>query len=334
MSEPLPRPFSARTRIIFQEAQALPLAVFACPMGLLGLGLVWRQLAEIWPLWAALAPIVLTIGELVFFFFAILFLLRIVATPRQVWQELSDPSSQNFIATFSIALLLGSEALRPNFEPAARVFFLIGFSVGMAIAAKSVIGWILTKVDRQHIGPTWFLPVVGNLVAPPIAAKMGYVFIGWMVLSFGLIGWAVLFPLILWRLRQDGEIGLSARPTLFIFVAPPALITSAYIAMASEANMVFPKLTFAIGFVTLAWLLTRARYFISVPFGLSWWSYTFPVHALTLSAFSLTEVARFRGIEEVAIGLALTTTVITSCVCFYAAKAVLQNWFGGNSLVK
>jgi tellurite resistance protein len=301
-------------------------------MGLLGLGLVWRQLGEIWPFWAALAPIALTIGELIFFFFAIFFLWRIAATPRQVWQELSDPASQNFIATFSISLLLGSEALRPNFEPAARVFFLAGFSVGMAIAAKSVIGWILTKVHRQHIGPTWFLPVVGNLVAPPIAAKMGYMFIGWMVLSFGLIGWAVLFPLILWRLWSDTDVVSSdRRPNLFIFVAPPALITSAYIAMASETNMAFPKLTFAIGVVTLALLLARPRYFLSVPFGLSWWSYTFPVHALTLSAFSLTEVARFRGIDEIAIGLALTTTAITSFVCFKAAKAVVQNWTGENA---
>lgn len=196
----------------------------------------------------------------------------------------------------------------------------------MAIAAKSVIGWILATVDRGQMGPSWFLPVVGNLVAPPIAAKLGYVFIGWLVLCFGLISWVVLLPLISWHLWKNNSIDLGRRPTLFIYVAPPALITSAYIAMTSDANMIFPKITFTIGVLFLVGLFVRGQYFFEVPYRLTWWSYTFPVHALTLSAFSLEQVAYMPGLNVMAMGLGGMTSVITLTVVFHASRTMTINW--------
>lgn len=112
---------------LLKAAYGQPLSIFACPMGLLGLGLVWRQMGNIAPLWSTLAPIPLALGEIVFLLFFCLLVLRLAIDPKGLWAELTDQATQNYVATFSIALLLISEALRPNFEPAARVIFFLGF---------------------------------------------------------------------------------------------------------------------------------------------------------------------------------------------------------------
>jgi len=306
-----PPPF---VKALIDHLVSLPLAAFACPMGLLGLGLVWRTLSGNWPQLLPLAAAMSLIGVLVFAALLAALIYRVLWAREALRAELDHIVATNYLGALSISLLLCVETLRPVFPSLARPLFLIAVFVGLAIALRSIYLWTSRKFERPSITPAWLLPVVGNLVAPPIAAKLGFITIGWFILGFGVIGWLVLLPLILFRLYAGPELPGSSRLTLFIMVAPPGLASSAWLAMTSGSHLMAPIVFFASGMLVLLALIARAKLFLGLPFHMSWWSTTFPLHALTLSALALERQIETLAMSGLALVLAATTSLVTLSV--------------------
>ncbi len=300
-------------------------------MGVLGLGLVWRHIVWVEPSARPIAEAILLIGLFLLVTLMTLYALRTVRYRTNLIADANTPATLNFIATFSISVLLAAEALRPHNLLLAHIFFLIGTFAGLAIAVRSVHCWFTKSIDAKDIDPGWFLPVVGNLVAPSIAAPLGYATIGWLILGFGLIGWFMLLPLIVYRLIVEPELPKSLRPTLFIMIAPPGLATSAFIAMNGPVQVLWPALFFGFGLFFCLCLAAMVRDFLEVPFQLSWWSYTFPLHAMTIAAFSLDRAFPLPGLTEIAFLLTGITTTITGWVCIKATSATLSTIRGQKS---
>ncbi|WP_425415989.1 hypothetical protein [Pseudoalteromonas qingdaonensis] len=39
----------------------------------------------------------------------------------------------------------------------------------------------------EHANPSWFIPVVGNIIAPITGAKLGYIEVSWFFFSVGIV---------------------------------------------------------------------------------------------------------------------------------------------------
>jgi tellurite resistance protein TehA-like permease len=149
--------------------------------------------------------------------------------------------------------------------------------------------WITGEHDEApHLHPARFSPAVGNVPVPLVGARSGDVEVGWPVLSMGLPFCIVLLTIGVNRLIFHPPMPPHLLATRCILIAPPAVAFLAYGSLAGEVDG-FARLPYdpAVVFFLLV-AIQRPRLW-KLPFGLSWWAYSFRVAALTVATFVMAE---------------------------------------------
>jgi tellurite resistance protein len=120
-----------------------------------------------------------------------------------------------------------------------------------------------------------------------------------------------LYPIILFRLFFHTPLPPSLRPTLFILIAPPALIFSAYYSLNGGQLDAFAHGLFFAGLFFTILVLLLPRLFLGLPFAVSWWAYTFPLDAMTVAALAYhAKIGQPASAAIAAVLLALTTGIV------------------------
>jgi tellurite resistance protein len=91
--------------------------------------------------------------------------------------------------------------------------------------------WIVHPMQFDHIHPGWFILMVGIVVGVPPGVALGHHELSWACLAAGILAAVTLYPIILFRLFFYAPLPPALRPILFILIAPPALIFSAYVSL-------------------------------------------------------------------------------------------------------
>jgi len=128
--------------------------------------------------------------------------------------------------------------------------------------------------------------------------------------AVGMFFWLVFFTIVLYRLIFHAPLQKKFVPTLFIFIAPPAVALIAYFRISGDVDL-FAYVLYSLALFFLIVLLSMGRHFHMPRFFISWWAYTFPLAAFTIASMLLYEVTRESAFELLSIGgLALATLVI------------------------
>ncbi len=280
-----------------------PISFFAVSMGLAGLTLALHAGETTLGLNGAISGLSAALTAIAFVIIAAFYALKAMRYPGAVKAEWLHPVRLSFFPAMSISLLLLALVAQNRGLPGAATIWLIG-AAGQAVLTIAVIsGWIGTR-SFQHgaLNPAWFIPAVGNVVAPLAGVPLGFVELSWYFFSVGVIFWVVLLTLVINRLIFHDPIPGRLQPTLVILVAPPAVAFLAWLRLSGEID------AFARILVNGAWFFglivaVQARSLSRLPFALSFWALSFPLAALTVA--TLTYGARTgSGAHEVA-GLAL-----------------------------
>jgi tellurite resistance protein len=112
-----------------------------------------------------------------------------------------------------------------------------------------------------------------------------------MFYSVGLIFWLVLLSLVMYRLMfVQPPLPDRLKPTIAIFLAPPTVAFSSWIALtgltSGQALDPFGHILMGIAFFFTFFLMTQFGRFAKLPFFMSWWAYSFPSAALTVATFN------------------------------------------------
>lgn len=297
----------------------MPINVFASTMGIIGLGLVWRQGAVIWPSIAGASSAILLLGAAMFVGFTALTAVRFALFPSTLTEDLNHPIRMNFFSAFAISLLLLARAVQPYDEGAAVMFWGIGAIVSASFALRTMRYWLTHSIDPNNINPTWFVPVVGNLVVPIIGADLGFANISWAFFALGFGSWLTLQPVMLYRLIVQEKLPVALLPTLFIFISPPGLMASALMGLLGPQAALLAVLPFVFGLFLFCVLLLMTPEFMTTPFTITWWSYTFPMHAMTMAAFVLMGQSVLPGLDWIWRILFCLTSLVTLNVLVQAA---------------
>lgn len=262
----------------------VPVPLFAAVMGLAGLGLGWRRagLDLGWP--AAIGEGILLLAALAFAGTATLYLAKTIRYPKMVAAEFVHPVRSSFFAAITIGLMLLSVGLAPYAPKAGEILWLIASACHLIVALAVFRQWFANNIDIRHSNPAWFIPVVGNIVAPLGAATYGYLEIGWFFFSVGVVFWLVLFPIILNRIIFHDQLAARFMPTLVILVAPPSVSFLSYVGLHDGQIDGFARILFFVALFTAMLIGTLSNLLVRVPFALSWWAYTFPSAALALAS--------------------------------------------------
>lgn len=262
-----------------------PLNSFAMIMGIVGLGLVWRDAAYQYQLPKLVGEVIIGFGA--GFYLAILSIygLKLIRFRDVCLKDIKDPSACNYLAAVGISLLLVAAGLAPyNFVLAEQLWFL-GVA-GQILATVYIVGrlWLNGASNLKNVTPAWFIPVVGIVVAPMTGAVFGHETLNWMIFGCAMFFWVSVFAVIVVRFLVHPPLPVYQRPLLVILIAPPSLCFAAYVELQGRYVDNVAEMLMGIALITGLLLLVRIRDFATAPFSIRWWAYTFPLTAFAKAA--------------------------------------------------
>ncbi len=271
-----------------QRLEHFPVTLFGSVMGLAGLAVAYMRFEHITHAEVGHVHVV-GVGEGILFlttaWFALLtlvYLLKGWRYPAAVLEEFNHPIRVNFFPAYSISLLLLSIGYLELAPKVSFVLWVIATPMHLGYTLKIINVWLTKEFELHTINPAWFIPVVGTILVPIAGVVHADPEISWFFFSVGILFWLVLFTIVIYRIIFHHPLPKKLLPTLFIFIAPPAVGFMAYVKLTGVVDST-ARILFYFGVFTFLLLLMQINRFRKLPFFTSWWAYTFPMDALTLS---------------------------------------------------
>ena len=286
-----------------------PITLVPTVMGLVGLAIVFfkvqHTLGVEWPL----AKGLLYATSAWFLFLMATYGIKALKYPAEASKDFNHPIRINFFPGISICFLLGAIAYtEAGMFGVARTLWWIGTPLHLVLLLVILNGWFHKSYKLQSFNPAWFIPVVGPILVPVVGMQYAHPEISWFFFAVGLIYWLTLMSVLLNRIFFHEPMAQKLMPTLFILIAPPAVGFIAYVKMTGDVDA-FARILLYFGIFTGLMLLTMVEQFRKVPFFVSWWGYTFPLDALTLSLFLMYHKSQLIYFKWAALGMAAITTL-------------------------
>lgn len=276
----------------------VPVPLFAAAMGWGGLTMVWRKAHEAlgWPVWAGETAAAVT--AVIFVAVSLLYGYKALRHWPETVHEFRHPVRVNFFAAISIDLMILAGIALPYSRGGAEILWLAGAALHLSLALYVIGRWIEHPQDPATFNPAWYIPVVGNVLAPITGVKLGCIDAAWFFFAVGVTFWLGMLPMMLNRAIFGGALPPKMLPTLAILAAPPAVGFLAWRALDSVTagpgaplDALAHVLIYAALFTGLL-VIRLITVLIRLPFAPSWWAYTFPFAAL---AAGLMELAAVKG---------------------------------------
>ena len=266
-----------------------------------------------------ISSIMIAISTFLFFVVLFFYILKLIKYKEEVKKEFSHPVRVNFFAASSISMLILSIDFRIFNMQIAEIFFLFGAVFHIFFTFYTIKFWINNNLEMQHSNPAWFIPIVGNLIVP--IAGVGFVAneILYFYFSIGIFFWIILFAIILNRIIFHNQFAPKFMPTLFILIAPPAIGFISYIKLTESLDF-FAQILFNLGLFFTVLVFVMYKNFLKIKFFISWWAFTFPMAAVSLSSILMYELTNYWIYELFAYVLSTITTIIVLLVAIQTIK--------------
>ncbi|MFT3663826.1 C4-dicarboxylate ABC transporter [Piscinibacter sp.] len=311
---------------------------FAIVMGWSGLGLAWHRAAPLMGEAAqGIALVAAAVAALLFVLLAAAMLLRRRRHAQALRDDLAHPVRHTFFAAIPISgLLLATLAVAlfgPE-VPGARTLWWIA-----SLAQFGITLWVLAKWTAGPAGgpghkPNWsavtpvlIIPIVGNVLAPLAGVPLGHA--AWASAQFGLglLFWPVVLVLNFVRTAQAGMPPERLLPSLFIFIAPPAVVGIAALQYGAPAPL--PWMLWGMALFHALWAGTQLRRIAALPFGIPHWGMSFPLAALVVLSLRLAATPDGAWLRVPALAL----LALASLVILALSAATLRGLRAGTLLV-
>jgi tellurite resistance protein len=271
-----------------------PVSAFAMVMGLSGLSLIWFKFAAIvaYPEAIMVANIFGLLATLVFLILSLGLLRKQWVSPEKLIEEWNHPVKSAFFGAISVGVCLLAAVIYHYSVTLAEYVWLSGAALHLVAMLAVLNAWVHREnLQAAHACPVWFIPAVGNVVIPLGGVRLGYIELSWFFYGIGLIFWVVLLSLVMYRLMfVQPELPDRLKPTMAIFLAPPTVAFSSWIALTGQDGSApldgFGHILIAIGLFFALFLLLQFKRFAKLPFFMSWWAYSFPSASFTIALFN------------------------------------------------
>jgi tellurite resistance protein len=312
---------AAETATPHSRLAHFPIAFFSAVMGLMGTSLAFEAAG-----FTTIGHVVVAFAILVFGVQSALYAAKAVRHPGAVAGEWNHPIKLAFFPAISISLLLGAVALRGVMPELAFGIWVLGAVLQAVLTLAIVTSWISHRgFGVGQMSPAWFIPAVGNVIAPIAGVSFGFVDASWYFFSLGVLFWIVLLTLVFNRLIFHEPLPGKLRPTLTILIAPPAVAFVAWLQLNGGVLDAPARMFYNLGLFFTALVLLQVRGLIRLPFALSFWALSFPIAAMTIASFryaALSGAPVFLGIGWALLGLLL---VIIAGLLWRTSLAILRD---------
>ncbi|KAM0020410.1 putative transporter protein SLAC1/Mae1/ Ssu1/TehA [Helianthus debilis subsp. tardiflorus] len=170
--------------------------------------------------------------------------------------------------------------------------------------------------------PSSHLSIVGNFVGALLAAKVGWKEAGKFLWAVGFAHYLVLFVTLYQRLPTSVALPKELHPVYSMFIAAPSSASLAWEAIYGEFDGSARTCYFIALFLYIL-LVVRLNFFIGFKFSVAWWSYTFSMTTISVTAI---KYAEYRP-GVISKGIALTLSFLSSTMVFVLFVSTLLHAF-------
>lgn len=305
-----------------QEAKYIPTAAASLGLGIASLGWALENAA---PLGGA--------GQIVGAVIAAILLASVAGKfalhPSLIISELRHPVAASILPTFAMALMVVSKALGAGFPTAGQAVWLFAVMLHLVFLAGFV--WChLRSFSFTDMVPAWFVPPVGIITAALTSPGEAFAPLAGALLLFGLSSFAVLLPVMVYRLIFHPEIADAAKPTIAVLAAPASLSLAGYLSIEPQPSLLLVAVLLGIALLLTVVIYMALIRLLRLPFSPGYAAFTFPlvIGATALykamhhfAANPLTEA--YAGIlQHMALAELIVATLMVSYVAVLYARAL------------
>ncbi|MDK9698155.1 MAG: SLAC1 anion channel family protein [Siculibacillus sp.] len=301
----------------------LPLPLFAVPMGIGGLGLAWREAGHVLGAPAIVGELLLLLTGLLWVLIVVLHAMRAARHPQALGGDLKHPIRSAFVGAVTIGLMIVAGGFIPYARGVASALWLVAVVAHLGIGVWTVRGLLTAPREAATLTPPLLIPMVGNILAPVIGAKLGFVELSWALFGLGSLLWVLIQPSIISRIATGPTMPDRLKPALVILLAPPA-VGSIALANLTDGYGAGPSAIYGLAAFVAAVLLTITPIFRRVPFAISWWGYTFPSAAFSVATTGFGHSHPSVAIAVVSWLVLVATTAIIATVAVATLKAAVS----------
>ena len=270
-----------------EQLKNFPITFFAIALGFAGFTLAVQKSEDLYALSHVTSTSLLAITVTLFAVTGLVYIAKSLFHYESVKAELNHPVKINFFPLVAKVLLVLSIIFLSRNMRISKYMWLTGMALQFFASLTIISAWLHhTHFKIEHLTPAWFIPVVGSLIIPIAGVKHGYVEMSWFFFSIGIIFWLTLFIVVFYRMIFHPPIMQKLLPTLFILFAPPAIAFIAYSKLTGGLDS-FGRILYYFSLFLFILVLFKANIFIRIKFYLSWWAYSFPLAAITLSSVQM-----------------------------------------------
>lgn len=159
--------------------------------------------------------------------------LKFVLHPQLLAQDLAHPVVGSVVPTFAMTTMVISKAIGGNL---GSVIWLV--AIALHVWFLVTFAWHRLKHFKlHHMLPSWFVPPIGIVVADVTSPGGLLDPLAQALLWFGLVCYAVMLPMMLYRLVFCPPLPDGAQATLAVMAAPGSLCLAGYLTVTAEPNL-------------------------------------------------------------------------------------------------
>ncbi|QUS58767.1 TDT family transporter [Pseudovibrio brasiliensis] len=215
-------------------------------------------------------------GALISGVLLVLLLGKIILAHTAIFEDLKHPVVGSVLPTTAMALMIVSYAIAQYSFAVGQMLWLLGIVLHLTFLCAFTYHR-LKNFNLQHMVPSWFVPPVGIIVAA--VSFPGGVFEGFAnaLLWFGLVAYAIMLPMMLYRLIFHPEVPDAAKPTIAILAAPASLSLAGYLTLAPSPSPIMVAVLGGIAVAMTALIYLSFLRLFRLPFSPGFSAFTFPL---------------------------------------------------------
>jgi tellurite resistance protein len=295
-------------------------AWFAMVMGWCGLSIAWLCATNVLGDTALGLGLVGSIfALLVFVLLCISCVLRLTYHPNAVAADMRHPVRHAFMATLPLSIMLLAGIGVSLFWNTSRTLdtlltfaWIVGSVLELAASVWVIARWLNTPdnggLQWAAFTPVFFIPVIGNVLAPIAGLTLGLETWATAQFGIGLLLWPVLQTMLIIRMAQAGPLPAPMSPSIFITVVAPSIIGLCFLQFDAPPSLAWGA--WGIGLFFLALSLTQIRTIFEQPFGLPHWALSFPMAAFTTLTLRMSQAHGGAWLQRPAILLLGVTSLL------------------------
>ena len=303
-----------------------PVGVFGVPLGVMSFSLVWLNIGSVFaiPFFEIVGFIFAGLATLAFVACLVAYTLKSVRHPAAVKDEFGHPFKVNLFGMISITWLLGAVVSAFINTVMCQVFFYTGTILQLFATLFLASRWVkmAKNLTVKDINPSYFIPIAGIAVIPIASVPAQIREFGYLMLGAAVIYWILMFSLLFARLFFLGAMYKSSLPLLFIAVAPPSLISIAYMTLTPVLD-IGGRFFYGIALFNLCMFSIIRLSTPSVSFALTHWAYVFPLSAFAVASLKYAQVLRDASATAPGLTLLLVTISVVAATVFFVWCSVM-----------